>query len=98
MIFSKKTPELSIYLPHQESLIAVPFDHEDIPAVFDWKNNEAVYRFMGGKPLSDLVTLEEVMAPTVMRPEFKGRILHEWTIRMEDNTQVTTTSGSTYSE
>ena len=88
MFLSKNTPELSIDIPRQESMIIVPADHSDLPTLFEWMNNEAVYRYLSGRPMSEWISLDELMASDRSSRRRISWKLHEWSIRMGDNTHA----------
>lgn len=78
------TPAQTLYTstPQGVDLILRPFRTEDVPTAYEWFNQEGVYRFMGGRPISEGIKLKDMEARIANTPlEFlRGRLTYAiWT-------------------
>ena len=76
------TRTLHTSTPQGVNLVLRPFRTEDASIAYEWFNHEGVYRFMGGRPISDGIKLEDMEARIANTPsEFlRGRFMYAiWT-------------------
>lgn len=82
MLLAPKTPILKV----GRDLLLVPFDYEDLPLWYAWRQSERVARFMRGSraqslSLSKIMGSSEILAPW-------PRQTWQWLLRGSDNTPL----------